>query len=337
MKVFLMYEDRDFDLGQQPAPNEQDLVRDLALETLFSAMAGGESFLIGVARRAVLSSLKEVRTILYRQDIFRDCLKNTSIVRNLYNLAIEAIEKEKKNYWGLISSEHPGFLLHRSVDVLLMFVDMLRKLRKEADTHAGKFESEGFRKFFAMLRKELDDEYFGIVRAHLSRLKFRHGLLISARVGKGNKGTDYVLRKPNDEQRSWIWQLFMKRNPAYTFQIHERDESGARAVAELSDRGIAGVAKTLAQSNDHILSFFKMLRTELAFYVGGLNLYERLSAKGEPTCFPQPAAAAERRHTVRRLYDVCLALRTTPRVVGNDLDADETDLVMITGANQGGK
>jgi DNA mismatch repair ATPase MutS len=37
------------------------------------------------------------------------------------------------------------------------------------------------------------------------------------------------------------------------------------------------------------------------------------------------------------LYDVSLALNLGGRVVGNDVNADGKDLVMITGANQGGK
>ena len=41
--------------------------------------------------------------------------------------------------------------------------------------------------------------------------------------------------------------------------------------------------------------------------------------------------------SARGLYDVCLALTTGQRVVGNDVDADGKLLVMITGANQGGK
>ena len=45
-----------------------------------------------------------------------------------------------------------------------MFVGMLKKLRNIADEHAGKFESEGFRAFFAMLKKELSDEYFASVQ-----------------------------------------------------------------------------------------------------------------------------------------------------------------------------
>ena len=62
------------------------------------------------------------------------------------------------------------------------------------------------------------------------------------------------------------------RPPAYTFHLAPRDEAGAKALGELRDQGLNLVANALAQSNDHILSFFAMLRTELAFYVGCLNL-----------------------------------------------------------------
>jgi DNA mismatch repair ATPase MutS len=58
---------------------------------------------------------------------------------------------------------------------------------------------------------------------------------------------------------------------------------------------------------------------------------------GYPVCFPAPAAADERQHSFRGLYDACLALTAKTRVVGNDGNADRKDLVIITGANQGGK
>jgi len=37
------------------------------------------------------------------------------------------------------------------------------------------------------------------------------------------------------------------------------------------------------------------------------------------------------------LYDICLALTVKRKVVSNDVNADKKDLVIITGANQGGK
>ncbi|MCR4429599.1 MAG: hypothetical protein NUV45_01110 [Tepidanaerobacteraceae bacterium] len=337
MKVFLMYKDRDFDMQQNLPWNEQILTQDLELDTLFYAMASDDKFLFEVVKKAVLTGLNnDLATILYRQNILKDCLKNSFIVRDIYNIAVESIKSEKEHYFGLFS-KYPSTILHRSIEVLQVFADMLKKLKNIADEHAEKFESEGFARFFDMLKKELSDEYLASIQNHLKELKFQNGVLISAELGKGNKGINYILRKPHDIKKSWIDRIFTKKPPVYTYTIADRDESGARALSELNDRGINLVANALAQSNDHILSFFNALRTELAFYIGCLNLYEQLSQMGEPVCFPQPAASHERKSSFKELYDVCLALTMKQKVVGNDLNADKIDLVIITGANQGGK
>lgn len=80
-----------------------------------------------------------------------------------------------------------------------------------------------------------------------------------------------------------------------------------------------------------------MLRTELAFYVGCVNLHEELVGKGESTCLPTPAVAHEGRLSFQDLYDASLALSLDGSAVGNDVNADQQALIMITGANQGGK
>jgi DNA mismatch repair ATPase MutS len=218
-----------------------------------------------------------------------------------------------------------------------LFVGILKKLKNIADIHADKFKSDGFAVFFAMLKKELDDEYFFSLQNHLRELEFRGGVLISAELGKGNKGINYILRKPQDKKQSWMERIFTKKPPVYAFYINDRDIGGLRALSELKDRGIHLVANALAQSTDHIISFFNMLRIELAFYVSCLNLHERLAQKGEPMSFPLPMALRERRHSFKGLYDACLALILEQRIVGNDVNADNKYLTIITGANQGGK
>jgi DNA mismatch repair ATPase MutS len=336
MKVFLMYRDRDFDLQQKLPWNAEALIQDLELNTLFSAMSLGDSFLFEVVKQAVLSGSNDPSTILYRQHILKDCLNHASLIRTMYDLAVETIESERRNYWGILH-DYPAAILGRSIDVLQMFMDRLKKLRHYADQYADQFESEGFAAFFAMLKKELDDAYFAVVQTHLRELKFRGGVLISAELGPGNKGVNYILRKPKTTHQDWFRQLFAPTKTGYTFYIADRDQSGARALSEINNMGINLVANALAQSNDHILSFFNLLRTELAFYIGCLNLQEQLTQMGAPTCFPQPVASDERRHTFSGLYDVCLALTLKQKIVGNAVNADHKDLVMITGANQGGK
>jgi DNA mismatch repair ATPase MutS len=132
-------------------------------------------------------------------------------------------------------------------------------------------------------------------------------------------------------------RLFTKKSPVYSFRIETRDEGGSKALEELRNKGIKSAVNAVAQSADHIDSFFSMLRFELGFYVGSLNLHEQLMKIEEPASFPEPAEVNERQHSFSGLYDICLALTVKRKVVSNDLNADDKDLVLITGANQGGK
>jgi len=336
MKAFLMYRDRDFDLRRQLPWGTETLIQDLELTTLFNAMAHGDKFLFAVAKAAVLSGVNgDLDTIQYRQAVLADCLKNPAVVKSMYDLAVESIESEKK-VWGW-SGRRPETILSRAIDVLQLMVGSLKRLKRISDEHAGEFESEGFTRLFKMLDEELSDAYFATVQQHLKELQFRGGMLLSAELGQGNKGSNYTLRKPEGRRQSWLRQAFAAKPPTYVFYIADRDESGAKALSELQEQGINLVANALAQSADHVLSFFVMLGTELAFYIGCLNLHAQLTEKGQSLALPQPEAAGKRRLSCTGLYDACLALILEKPVVCNDLSADNKDLAIITGANQGGK
>ena len=316
-------------------PEIRALVQDLELNTLFGAMAGEDAFLFAVARQALLTAGEnDIDTIRYRQAVLQDCLMNPQVVTDLYALALEGIDAKRQEWWGIF--QYPTSTLHSSVALMRRFHDILTRLRAIADRQTG-FRSDAFTSLYALLQRELTDEYLARVREHLDDLKFRSGVLLSVRLGDANQGTSYVLRAPNVDRRTWLSRLVTKGPPGHTFHIHERDEAGGRAVAEIRDRGINLVANALAQSADHVLGFFTALRTELAFYLGCVNLHRRLAARTVPLSFPTPIPAQDRRHHVVDLHDVCLSLTTDQPVVGNTFDAESKSLVIVTGANQGGK
>ena len=215
-----------------------------------------------------------------------------------------------------------------------LFVGFLRRLRAIADEHAARFRSPGFTRFFAMLAEELDEEYFELIEDQLKELKFQGGMLISARAGRRQQGHRLQLR---DGPGAGLLERAMFDRSG--LQLHdprpgrERVQGSGRARGQ----GINLVANALAQSIDHVLSFFTMLRVELGFYIGCLNLHERLTEKGEPTALPIPLAAGRARALAPRAVRRLPGLTIDGRVVGNDVDADGKSLVMITGANQGGK
>jgi MutS domain V len=338
MKAFLMHKDHAFELERKLPTNEQALTQDLELGVLLGAMARDDKFLLEVTRKAILSSLLELDQILYRQSVLKDCLKNPEVVRGLYRVASETVVGEK-GIWGWYNPYNSvDQLLGRSVKVLQLCVVKLKELRGIADRQKDGFESEAFRALFATLAAELPDEYLASVQALLGGLESSDGTLITATLGQGNKGTGYALCKQQDKKQGRMGRVFAKNETRqYTFSLDVDDETGAQMLSELRDRGINEVANTLAQASAHVLGFFNSLRTELAFYVACLNLHEHLARKGEPTCFPSPLQRGGRALSFVGLYDPCLALKMGQRVVGNDADAKGKDVVVVTGANRGGK
>ncbi|MEW9570395.1 hypothetical protein ABQJ54_01380 [Rhodanobacter sp. Si-c] len=300
-------------------------------------MAGEDAFLFEVVRRALLSGpSNDIDTIVYRQEVVRDALAHTDVLRQCYELAVEATEVKRKSHWSFVGN-YPTSTLYGAVHVLGALVDVLEKLRELVVAHGRSFESRGMKALCSMLRSGFDADYLARVRARLVELKLDHGMLLSARLSQGNEGADYALHEMTDSKPYWLDHLWNRRESGYSFRIADRDQAGAQALSELRNRGINEVANALAQSMDHILGFFGMLRTELAFHVGCINLHAKLAALGVPCCFPQPRAAGTRCLQFEGLCDASLALGMARGVVGNTLDANGRQLAIVTGANQGGK
>ena len=338
MRVHLLYEARDFDFAASLPPGHEELTADLELTTLLEAMAAGDKFLSDVSQKVLLTCLDDPEAIRYRQRVLADCLAKPGVIREMYDIAVGALQ-DKRHLWGTYggtyqnaSSNLSGAVLH-----LEMYVPRLRQLRKIAGEHAAEFRSDGLRALFGTLRRELDDEYFEEIGYHLKQLRFRAGVLISADLDADNSGTNLVLRASGNGGRGWKERLGIGPHASYSFTLPPRDDAGAGILSDLTSRGINLVADAAAQSADHIASFFTMLRGELGFYVGCLNLADRLAAKGVPTAVPEPAKPPSLAFSCTDLRDACLELLSAGPVTGNDVRADGKPLVIITGANSGGK
>jgi hypothetical protein len=338
MKAYLLYQDRDFDFGADLPAGHEDLIQDLELTTLLRAMTADDKFLSEVSRKVLLACLSDPEAIRYRQRVLADCLAQPEVIREMYAVAAGALE-DQRHLWGGYGGTYqsPSSNLSGAVGHLEAYVARLRQLRQIADDHAQKFRSDGLRTLFATLQRELDDGYFEEISYHLKQLRFRVGVLIDAELGRDNSGIGFVLRAPGEGQRRWTERLGIGPRSSWSFTIPPRDEAGSQVLADLTSRGINLVANAAAQSADHIGSYFTMLRAELGFYVGCLNLADRLAAKGVPTSVPEPAQLSPLTFSCTDLRDACLELQSEGAVVGNDVQADGKPLVIITGANSGGK
>ncbi len=334
MKAHLLFEDQDFDFSAELPAGSEDLIQDLELSTVLGAMAGGDKFLLDISTRVLLATLTDPETIRYRQAILANCIAKPDIIRQMYAIAVAALE-DKRRAWGFWSSHNPASILSGAVNQLDVLIVRLRELRQVADNHASEFSAEGLTRLLNSLQRDLDDDYFQTLTGHLKQLRFRGGELMSAQLGRDNSGINYVLRS-GDPRRGWKERIGIEPRSVYSFTIPPRDHAGGEALQDITNRGINLVASAAAQSADHVSSYLTMLRAELGFYVSCLNLHDRLSARGHPLAFPAPSPWDSPEFSCADLRDASLALRAD-RVVGNHVDADGKSLVIITGANSGGK
>jgi DNA mismatch repair ATPase MutS len=161
--------------------------------------------------------------------------------------------------------------------------------------------------------------------------------VVTARLGPGNRGADYVLRRPADRRTGLRERVGLAAVRGMVVDVTLHDQNAMNALADLRSEAIVPAAAAVHESVGHILGFFRQLRAELGFYVGCANLHGELRERGVELCWPEPGETGERRFSARGLVDPCLALAVDAPVVGNDVGADGIGLVIVTGANGGGK
>ncbi|MCF6173761.1 MAG: hypothetical protein L3J44_08290 [Campylobacteraceae bacterium] len=336
MRVFLMYKNKNFTIEQKFSNHSNIIMSDLELDVLLNAMSRDDEFLYNVSKTALLKILKTQEEISYRQEILKDCLKNPQVLREIYELTLKSILNKQKRWLGIFG-RYPSSLLSSSVSLLDMYFELLEDLRKIADTNIQNFSSNGFKRFFSMIQKELDNEYMDEVKKYLKELKFKYGILLSARLGTANEGINYTLRRDNLASKSWFKKMLAKKQKEYTHTLHPRDDAGAKVLRNLRDAGLNEVAISLSKTAEHIDNFFVSLRKELAFYMGCLNLEEKLREIEVPTVFPKIYPMDKRVYFAKDLYDISLALIMKKNITRNNVKANGKTLFFITGANQGGK
>ena len=138
MKALLMYPDRDFDAGRELPPQEPDLTADLELNVLLTAMAGGDEFLYAVARQGLYTGLTSPAEITYRQHVLADCVAHPDVTRDLYDLAVAGVSAERQVF-GFLFRDSPATILHRSLQLMGLYVDHLHRLAGIAGEHAAGF------------------------------------------------------------------------------------------------------------------------------------------------------------------------------------------------------
>jgi hypothetical protein len=332
MRSGLLYPDRDLEVEDLPEL-DPTLVTDLGLDRVFKAMAGGDQSIDGIVRRVMADRLETVEAIRYRQATITDALASPDVIRQLYAIAVGAVEAERKVWGGQMRNAE--LILDRAVKVIGQFLGSLRSMRRIQERHASAFTSPGFSGFFARIESQLDDAWLAEADDHVRRLRTRT-LHVSARLDAGNRGTGFALHRRPNPILGWRGRLGLEERRS-TVAVLLKDQHQLNMIAELRSLAVAPTAGAVHESDQWLLAFFTVLRAELGFLVGCLNLRDALGGADARICMPDPVTDAGPAFTTAGLYDPGLRVSIESPVVGNDVVADGARLVVVTGANGGGK
>ncbi|MFT4201894.1 MutS-related protein [Gordonia sp. (in: high G+C Gram-positive bacteria)] len=304
----------------------------MGLSPLVTAVAGGDRYIAEVMSVSLFDLLVDPAVIGFRQAAVADAAANREALTELYRLTGAAIEDLRHHIFYSLGRLSPEQYMTRSLSVVRALVDRLRELARWSEAVRTGFASPAFVGFLDACGELLTDERLHDVDEHLHEVSFDHGVLLSARLGIGNRGTDYVAVKRAG--KGLLDRVFADHGQS--FQIAPRDVAGSRILGELRGRGVRETAGTLADAADTMERFFRVLQWEAAFYLGAARLREVLESLGS-ACMPVAEPLGTATFAADGLYDASLALTHGLPVVPSSVDAGTERLVVISGANQGGK
>lgn len=342
MKPFLLSERYD-DNFQKKIINENELVEDFNLQIIFNAMAGEDAFLYNTAKSVVLNSLTDIGTIIYRQNVLKDCLNNRSFIRKIYSIVVSTLEEA--DYYKQYTQPHYAKVVSSSVKVLNsvglleLLIANLKKLCALTRLSEKSIHSTGMNAFYSQLTNFLTEEFFARVNQHIEDLQsISEGghIIIGSGIGNGLKGTGHILRRvTSGSSRRHSGRAVWKNRVSNVIRLD--NISFTNSAKEIEDAGLVHVLRLINHFNNGIINFFESLRYEVGFYFGCINLYTVIKKLNADVSFPVPGKINERNLVFKELFDLSLSISEKKKPISNDINAPDKKLFIITGANQGGK
>lgn len=373
MKALLLYRQKEWvNIGRYY--DYKSIVQDLGLNTLFMAAAKdmekedgkvklvqeADVFIVETMKQVMMVPLTTEEEISYRQAILKDCLEDEALICELYELSAKTLQKWDKLGRRVSSTggdRSSARNLVTEIHLLQLFVDSLGRLKEILENHS--FRSEGF----AGLKKRLEEEFSAGLENNLRRIlddvaffanEKEHKDNISGRrvnkprivmgcgIGEGLKPDGFTLEELATEMR---WRRdpngTIGRMQDYWSSITtdsvsvQKDISLSQGADYMEQQIVQYVLSCCTPFNMAFNSFFDQLHLQTAFYRGAVNLKHYMERFQLCRCFPTVGKQDEL--SFRELQEFVMAVEQRVSPVGNTCDIEKKMLLIVTGANQGGK
>lgn len=374
MKVNLLYSQKDF-TGTEGYFDWNSIVQDLGLDTLFAAGAADvvwkngkvmyvqreDEYLKETLKRVMRVPLKNREEILYRQAVLKDCVAAETMMNALYEKSGEFLDARRnleQRSGNARTKDNVGSLI-TEIEVMRLTVKNLTAVRKLLCEWEKDVVSEGFFSLRERLLEEFSEEkekqvqkiledisfYVDILEERVDRntmqTKYPH-FVITAGLGEDLKFTDLKLEKLFTETKRYndtFGTLFQKQTPregsAKERISLQKNASVMEQGRQLEYNTVKYVTECLNTYLNGFSQFFDQLHLQIGFYRAAFNLMHQMERYAVGYCFPEPREG--KCLNFSNLKELVMRMEQKNEVVANSCVLDGKELLIVTGANQGGK
>ncbi len=374
MKVCLLYSDRERS-NEETYYDTASIIKDLGLKSLFLAAAKRlvyengsvksvekeDQYLIETLRAVMMTPLHTADEIRFRQDVIKDCILHEDMIRDMYNISSELIRKWNELGRGgreKMKQSNQAMRLTSDIRVLHLFADALGSIKKLLATQEEELKSEGLTAFRDELFKSFSDEKEEFLKSVLADISFytdgtddedegrnrvvRPRIVMECGLEDGLKFSSLKL-----EEVSSRGEKFYKPGSA-KYRIREFvnsrvpdsfstvNDPRTQEQSQMLEYGIVNyLVMELKNMMEEFQSFFDRLRSQAAFYLAAVQLKAQMERLGGGWCFPEVCDRRDLKFT--QLRELVMGIERHVDVIGNTCTIEKKDLLIVTGANQGGK
>lgn len=373
MNVYFLYEDKEWQ-NVQKYSDAQNIIQDLGLKTLFSISAkevlSKENMVVGISQEdlflsqtmktVMMTPLTTEAEILYRHEMIRDVLKHTEFVCELYTCVDDMLKRwdslgRKLNEKGNTKDSKARLL--SDIQILRLFVTTLSQIRVLFREQVTKLSAKGFLCFYERLCEEFTEEKEAAFLKILEDVSFYSGdiesggrdmleanqrVVLGCNIANGLKCGGFVIEEIVTNTKKLRGRNSIAEKMQDYFYAQKQGTISVRKNLYMQDeidaleyevvRYVISACEPFVRSmND----FFDQLHFQLGFYRGVVNLQMHMQRFALPYCYPTVGAQETLRFQDLKEFVMAIEQRILP--VGNTCDISDCMLLVITGANQGGK
>ncbi len=375
MKAYLLYEDKEW-VNTNSYFDTQSIIQDLGLRILYmmaarevikegdkvKAIGAPDLWIEETMKRIMMVPLETEKEILYRQELLKDCLKEPEFIIELYRISKEVLKrwddlgrrtKEK------ITSKNNLANLITDIHILQLFVQTLGEIKALFQKYDGRLEAAGW----LALRNRLDEVFSDkqqedwkrvledisffvdtLAREEESKSEMlkKPSLVMECSLGDGMKLQGFLLEEVKSVSKKY-------RNPNSTISkvqgyIQSKTPDSVTIVRDTPLQEYAAkleyeVVKYIMEHSRSFVAkfqrFFDQLHLQTAFYRGAVNLMAHMDRFGVEICYPKVTDKGTLRF--EELKEVVMCMEQRIEAIGNTCDMENIMLLIVTGANQGGK